>query len=822
MNGNNSRSLPPHAPTPGEPIMSKIPIIKLKSCEPDHLRILHLSDLHFGPKTDYSTGLCFQMEARLRTELGNPPALDAVFVTGDLVDNRDVIQSQTAYKEALQRVKTYLKRFCAEWCKAGYKALVVVPGNHDYRLFGCFPGPQATEEEFRKQFHANFGHRVLQFTNAKIILPIACFDSNFRHSWRKLDLARGQVDPDEAPRFQSAVSALRFDGEVVRIALVHHHPLPVARAETQKLTSFLDKLFGKRTVGAEEYMLLRNSGTFLHQLLGCNFRLVLHGHMHESGYWRVRTTTQEHADKWIEVVAGGSAGAPDSSHHNFNLLRIYRDGYVQGAQFGYDETGHQETPVTIPFTPYELVRTRNFDAECKKAQAVCDKLTITYNIHLEKGDTEITESYRDLRASKGELDHLSFHGHSDALTRTEFKAIWRRGTSRITNTRQRKSSTAPNTIEYEVDLAPPLNTADTMDLDVTYRLRGIMYRSEQDQQYLMPHKTPEGWDNVAKQLRLIHARQLMLNLRFFWDHTAKHLPEDVLFEVQDNDGHPSSHEANGCHASFEYLPATSSNQGNSNRGISANTSQAVLTVHNPLLFFTYMLKWRLHDLPHASQLDEKRLNFFTHIDQGETYRQTAYTLLQELVQELRQFHRGRWHMDLQQDLAGYLFSFNQKTTHLKCCTSVDTKDPDPLRSTPIGYGKDIVGTAFRRGEPVAYSLSKDPSAKRGLDIFQKIHGGYHFLIAIPLQCPNFPTETVAVFVAASQSPASGLRRIVEEKNALKALAYKLAPVWNRFCTKLCETCKLHPRFQNFAAGRRAAPSNGTRGKDGPEKAEHQP
>lgn len=101
---------------------------------------------------------------------------------------------------------------------------------------------------------------------------------------------------------------------LLRIAVLHHHPLPIALSAE----SFPDR---KRGSDLEPYLVLRNSGDLLRQLQQHKFDLVLHGHKHRSQFARLELNADGVDPYPLTVLGAGSTAKADEARAN-NTLRL--------------------------------------------------------------------------------------------------------------------------------------------------------------------------------------------------------------------------------------------------------------------------------------------------------------------------------------------------------------------------------------------------------------------------------------------------------------------------------------------------------------------
>ena len=308
------------------------------------VHIAHLSDLHFGShfNVDVWKGVVFAV-TDFRPQV--------IVVSGDLVDHPSPAH--------LLAAKCELHALAA----AAQAELCIVPGNHDMfeygtgvvqvrhtwfeRIFGG--GNTADAEALLRQSLAvpalGFTVRCRDATSdlwssIKTRFGVAGFAEALPPAPPRLDLVRRppnvpilfallDSNPDGPGDLATGVvsdeqlNALARElagidtAYLARIAVVHHHVLPVAYA-------------GRSRDRQESAMVLRNAGTVLRVLADHRFDLVLHGHWHLPQYARLDFATAGSSAYPLAVAAAGSA-AMDTSDPNgnaFNLITIDDSGRI--------------------------------------------------------------------------------------------------------------------------------------------------------------------------------------------------------------------------------------------------------------------------------------------------------------------------------------------------------------------------------------------------------------------------------------------------------------------------------------------------------------
>lgn len=311
-------------------------------------RILHISDVHFGAHFDESVW------AYVRA-LAQRECPDLIACTGDVVDHGGLFMLAAARLE-LEQLRVAVGKDTVFRC---------VPGNHDCGPFGnvnVWPfstnfaavfGPEAMRLPKRMPSYLTYRgygwtrRRLLRFTLTPWLYVLKTFTA-VSHWWQSrslyslpisreddptslvlvyLDsnytqkLATGSVDPKEVTLLKSRILNLRDEeggrAFVPRIALIHHHPLPIPEASiVEGLTSF------------EPFLVLRNAGFVLRELNRSDVDLILHGHKHYSAFGRLGYSVDHKTEGEIAVLAAGSCGVTlaESGRNSVNLIDVFETG----------------------------------------------------------------------------------------------------------------------------------------------------------------------------------------------------------------------------------------------------------------------------------------------------------------------------------------------------------------------------------------------------------------------------------------------------------------------------------------------------------------
>jgi hypothetical protein len=377
---------------------------------------VHITDLHVGRSFNENLWQSFETCCTALKP-------HAIIVTGDLVD--------TPYRWTLLKARTRLRAIQSQvnTCLSedrGRCELVVIPGNHDTRLTGLVPigswmvtaggglvlilvlgglawlvpgwqkviamlGPlclAALYGAYRAVFPAfagvfggdapKAGTRVRVGATPVEILP---FDSStLRMYW-----ARGEVPISQFMDLNKANNAVGADagGEIpYRIALVHHHPLPIPYDHW-----------------AEPTLILRNAGAFLRVIMRSGVRLVLHGHKHRWNFARVAVDAETGEPGEIAILGGysltGGTRHDGTIRWGFNLLTLNPDRGMQVTP--YTSEGGPFMPGR-PFYAEDVSSTnRTLNREARRRHGVTCRLMAATVTVCKDGDAQMRIETRGFR-----------------------------------------------------------------------------------------------------------------------------------------------------------------------------------------------------------------------------------------------------------------------------------------------------------------------------------------------------------------------------------------------------------------------------------------
>lgn len=294
-----------------------------------HLRILHLTDLHFGPKHRFdppktadgssaapagTISLLKSLRADLASISGPIPGAKTadirliVALTGDLTESGD--------EEQFKRARSFIDGLLSNPVLGqtlSESDIFLVPGNHDLAF-----ADESASRRWVEYCGFESHHRKLMGVDSRMVDPKQPSDLSmivaddgllvaqlnscaYIKKDDKSEVNRGQIDIEALTRLEQQLENMTGEARdgAVRIALIHHHPVV--------LPMLVDA--GKGYDGVV------GANPLLTMLSKYRFHAVLHGHKHAP-----HTFSYDAVCAWttvpvqpIMVIAGGSAGMGDPS-----------------------------------------------------------------------------------------------------------------------------------------------------------------------------------------------------------------------------------------------------------------------------------------------------------------------------------------------------------------------------------------------------------------------------------------------------------------------------------------------------------------------------
>ena len=415
---------------PGQPAEQKL--------SRKEVRILHLSDIHFGLRI---------ISKKWQTNWQNALAIakkvtpDLIIISGDFVDS--------PFRWSLAGARRKVDELRRE---VGIVPVLLTPGNHDVRVLGILPIdwiypllglvlllsaavrwsqwlPRVADffivaaillAILRLAFVARFDQVLtkapLYSRFEDLGLEVFCFDSarsgpffaqgkilaeELSNASKRADEVTQPVakEPGEtakteaikevqaAPQIAEAIPVAASTAEaseaasktlprLMRLAILHHHALPIPYEQD-----------------AEPMMVLRNAGAFLRQASKLGISLILHGHRHRFSFARVTVDAHTRTPFEVAVLATGSPTAATVEDHNINLIKLNRWGAAEITPYwSHKESPFEKAPVFWARSIVDSARDA-FRINAQRQGCFCKRMIVTVDIN-EDGDAHRTVEYR--------------------------------------------------------------------------------------------------------------------------------------------------------------------------------------------------------------------------------------------------------------------------------------------------------------------------------------------------------------------------------------------------------------------------------------------
>jgi predicted MPP superfamily phosphohydrolase len=282
--------------------------------------VVHLSDLHFG--TDYGFPAAREpgketLIARLEQDLRNlcGSRIGLVIVSGDLTTKAD---ANALTMEALDFLRSIHDEL-----HVPKEAILVVPGNHDFRLAEYQPTNFSHERPFNMMLDAFYGGYDPDDRLRRFVFPSGHrVEFLLINSVRLRKIEEANYGYVEWPLYENRLREAPKEPDVTRVAVLHHHLISMPREEAY------DNDYKHAGISTTW-----DSGAVIEGLQAHGFRLALHGHQHMPGIASIsrgiingNNAAMPQPD--LALLSAGSAGArierlPNLMRDNsYNLLEF--------------------------------------------------------------------------------------------------------------------------------------------------------------------------------------------------------------------------------------------------------------------------------------------------------------------------------------------------------------------------------------------------------------------------------------------------------------------------------------------------------------------
>jgi hypothetical protein len=763
--------------------------------------IVQISDLHFPHGAVFADiagrlAALHALEEGLRQCIEDRGPVDVLAITGDIVDG-DIgnffrpWRARRRISSILRGAREYLLDLSRRTLELEPEngQILVIPGNHDFRYRG-FINRSYSRTAFCLAFNEFCRHTWFPHLN----ILIGCFDSNVK--LQNFDIAMGYVDPTAVDRFSRELTGristdkdFASAGHAFRIALLHHHPLPLAEAESLERRRRLERFIGRTLDGAPELLMLRNSGTFLDKLMRNDFRLLLHGHLHQPSALRLSKT--EHnppLDGWLEVLACGSTCVPGiDSNFSFNSLHVFDDGFADCVSYSC----RSATPLNVwradqlGTAPYEearkQLRTRQ-EEESLPSDLWCESCTKDVHVNVQTGDLLIDDTIVGLRANGGVCDHLVLPfkaAHFAGLGPIEAFVIPKGG--RPILIQPKVSMTSDKVVNVRLEFEPPLKGSDFATLRVLRSIEGTAFFSKEYQDKWRRGLRRDESDVERLGFETFEHRVFIICKSFAFSAEFEH-PHDLSADAFMNEFEPivsrhasgkwagAPHEEESVFVNLRH-PALFPEIGG------RLTARPVLNVMSPLLEHRYGIKWRLQPTEPMVQRDRilEARGQIVELPNDRARRNEAIAFLEAVINALSPEVTGLIAALYADDESGEVTKVAEANWNAEWAL--------PLKAR---WGRGVLGKTFRRGVPHFASRQ----VKTGSTVITEVPEDMvdslaQHLLAYPLNYPRPDGWAVGVVALGSADAMSKLRHAaLTDGLRLKEFCEIVEKTWREFAVKI--------------------------------------
>jgi len=235
-----------------------------------------MSDVHLESADD---DVSLRLGSALAQEM-----LDFLAFTGDLVNS--------PWPWKISAGKKWQLALCQKAGLDPQKQLLVVRGNHDVRVLGNFGIRPLSGLSFQFAFWAWTRNRVKVVPQHSLVFlridsnPVMWGFARGKVGWWELRRLRKELSRFAAELSKQAPS--RTLDEFTKIALIHHHALPMPYE------------------GGDKFLLLKDAQRLLQLLAEKKVDALLHGHKHRAPYSLLTLGTCGGSDRVVEILGAGA------------------------------------------------------------------------------------------------------------------------------------------------------------------------------------------------------------------------------------------------------------------------------------------------------------------------------------------------------------------------------------------------------------------------------------------------------------------------------------------------------------------------------------
>lgn len=278
--------------------------------ETPSINILHLSDIHLGTKEDaqkYRLQITTDLSLALKVE-----KIDFLVISGDVSNH----STKEQYSAAVELIESIVEKYNIDKGK-----IIIVPGNHDlsWNISKKSSVPTSTDiedEDYNEEIYK------MRFDNFNKFFYKKICGRAYPHNYSKQGILHEYGN--EKIIMLGLNSAWRIDHIHKDRSSIYVNSLddPLDKIMDKKYNDWLKIAVFHHPVTGKDSM----NNEFLQLLIRHNFKICMHGHIHEAKY----DFCSYGSNKTIAIIGAGTFGAPDEEHVlgvplQYNLIKLQID-----------------------------------------------------------------------------------------------------------------------------------------------------------------------------------------------------------------------------------------------------------------------------------------------------------------------------------------------------------------------------------------------------------------------------------------------------------------------------------------------------------------
>lgn len=694
-----------------------------------HNKIVHISDLHFGnPCFDWALwGMVKEDIAK------HKPGI--IIVSGDIVE--------TPRRKFFKKAKTELDELCEQ---SNHAKLILVPGNHDVAIKGNINLYRLGRLLFTKYFDFQ------SFWNINGV-SIACFDSSYN-----LLSASGRVNDSEIYPLSNELSNYKTD--LLRIAILHHHPLPIPYSERKGVTEF------------EPFLVLRNAGTFLQQLYDLDFDLILHGHKHYAHHSKINL--KPNRAKEINILSAGSASLRinEPGRNSYNLLTIYKNGHVDIEEFCFGGGKVCNVPSKVPLLSIPGRKLKSYVRHSSKQLFETENIIMTDNIHKD-GTTFSTTSFflRNINASEKPISIKIDKGRllEVCLDRNSLSKGFSLETEECSN------ATA---FEGKIKFGSSIMGKEQLDYTINQKMQGSVAMTQEEFRRIKADTDTQDIFEETSFFVVSPLKKMMLTVKFPENFSPIKAHLEVTFDP--NIIYPDEETKIDDHIDVMFYKDREMEEFE-RQNLIVKDNEISLQIDYPLVGYDYKIKWELPEESMSHTLDTLKIlgetkayqrELINYIEQCRTIQNAGK--IKESFEILWDVLKKRYgSFESKEIFTLTLMGYDEKSRKICMIDGVKKVGNDNVELS-FGFklepGVGNAGMAYKLGRPILYVASEATSHYYVQSNEDGLGTKYEALLSIPVFHPNAAEVFKAVDKKPSQDkflPAIGIINIGSSSSATK-------------------------------------------------------